>query len=114
MKTRTVSHLRCGRYMPAYIIQWEVHMMRTKTQAGTYVPKVSRDAVFALRRMAWFKNEPMTKTLNRLILNAIDDYDLYEVCAACRCKSKKVQCDGCIFKVAARATKLTCRPKKAS
>ena len=88
--------------------------MHTKTKAGTYVPKVSRDAVFALRRIAWFKNEPMTKTLDRLILDAIDDYDLYDVCSACRCKSKKEQCDGCIFKVAARADKQTHRPKKAS
>ena len=88
--------------------------MHTKTQAGTYVPKVSRDAVFALRRMAWFKNEPMTKTLDRLILDAIDEYDLNDVCAACRCKSKKEQCDHCIFKVAARAGKLTCRREKAS
>ena len=89
--------------------------MRTKTQAGTYVPKVSRDAVFALRRIAWFKKEPMTKTLDRLILDAIDEYDLDDVCAACRCKSKKErQCDNCIFKVAARAGKLTCRREKAS
>ena len=88
--------------------------MHTKNGAGTYVPKVSRDAVFALRRMAWFKNEPMTKTLDRLILDAIDDYDLYDVCAACRCKSKKGQCDGCIFKVAARAGKQTRRAKVAS
>ena len=88
--------------------------MHTTKSAGTYVPKVSRDAVFALRRMAWFKNEPMTKTLDRLILNAIDDYDLYDVCAACRCKSPKGPCDGCIFKVAARAGKLTRRQEKAS
>ena len=92
----------------------EVQEMHKKNGAGTYVPKVSRDAVFALRRIAWFKNEPMTRTLNRLILDAIDDYDLYDVCAACRCKSKKGQCDGCIFKVAARATKPTCRQGKAS
>ena len=85
--------------------------MHNNKTAGTYVPQVSRDAIFALRRMAWFKNEPMTKTLNRLILDAIDDYDLYDVCAACRCKSKKEQCDGCIFKVAARAHKQTCRPE---
>ena len=88
--------------------------MHKHSGAGTYVPKVSRDAVFALRRMAWFENEPMTRTLNRLILDAIEDYDLYDVCAACRCKSRKGQCDGCIFKVAARANKQTCRPKKAS
>ena len=92
----------------------EVQEMHTKIGAGTYVPKVSRDAVFALRRMAWFKNEPMTKTLNRLILDAIKDFDLYDVCAACRCKSAKGQCDGCIFKVAARAHKQTCRQEKAS
>ena len=85
--------------------------MHTKTSAGTYVPKVSRDAVFALRRMAWLKKEPMTKTLNRLILDAIEDFDLYDVCAACRCRSKSGQCDGCIFKVAARASKQTCRPE---
>ncbi len=88
--------------------------MHKKIGAGTYVPKVSRDAVFALRRMAWFKNEPMTRTLDRLILDAIDDYDLYDVCAACRCKSPKGPCDGCIFKVAARAHKQTCRQEKAS
>ncbi len=88
--------------------------MHTKIGAGTYVPKLSRDAVFALRRMAWFKNEPMTRTLNRLILDAIEDYDLYDVCAACRCKSTKGQCDGCIFKVAARAGKLTRHQEKAS
>ena len=92
----------------------EVQKMHTTKTAGTYVPKVSRDAVFALRRMAWFKNEPMTRTLNRLILDAIDDYDLYDMCAACRCKSKKGQCDGCIFKVAARAGKQTHRQEKAS
>ena len=88
--------------------------MHKKIGAGTYVPKVSRDAVFALRRIAWFKNEPMTKTLDRLILDAIDDYDLYDVCAACRCKGTKGQCDGCIFKVAARADKQTHRREKAS
>ncbi len=88
--------------------------MHTTKSAGTYVPKVSRDAVFALRRMAWFKNEPMTKTLDRLILDAIKDFDLYDVCAACRCRSPKGQCDGCIFKVAARASKQTCHQEKAS
>ena len=88
--------------------------MHKKIGAGTYVPKVSHDAVFALRRIVWFENEPMTRTLKRLILDAIDDYDLYDVCAACRCKSTKGPCDGCIFKVMAHAGKLTHHQEKAS
>ena len=60
---------------------------------------MSREAVFALRRLAWAQNKPMTKTLNALVLQAARQAAGPHVCKSC--KSSKDQCSACLFKAQA-------------
>ena len=62
-----------------------------------YTPELSLTGSATLRRLAWFKKKPMTKTLEEMIeivsmeLNKIKPG---AVCGACRDKSK---CSHCVF-----------------
>ncbi len=58
-----------------------------------YTPKLSSKAVFVLRRIAWTIGKPMTTTLEEIVLNAIEDIYVKNICKAC--KGTKDQCLGC-------------------
>ncbi len=60
-----------------------------------YTPKLSKEGVFILRRLAWFKKQPMTKTLDQLVLNAVQKVNIKKLCSAC--KGTKDQCFHCVI-----------------
>jgi|WetSurMetagenome_2_1015567.scaffolds.fasta_scaffold653244_1 hypothetical protein len=83
--------------------------MHTDIQFDGYVPKVSKQAIFVLRRYAWFKKQPMTDTLDQLILNIVPSLDAKLICSAC--KGVKPQCENCPFKKGTVAHKANKSPK---
>jgi hypothetical protein len=83
--------------------------MHTDIQFDGYVPKVSKQAIFVLRRYAWFKKQPMTDTLDQLILNIVPSLDAKSICSAC--KGSEPQCDYCPFKKETAAQKAKQSPK---
>ena len=83
--------------------------MHKGNQFNGYIPKVSRKAIFVLRRYAWLQGKPMTVTLDQLILNIISSLNAKSVCAAC--KGTKSQCKGCPFKAGA-ANRNASKPPK--
>jgi hypothetical protein len=83
--------------------------MHTDIQFDGYVPKVSKQAIFVLRRYAWFKKQPMTDTLDQLILNIVPSLDAKSVCSAC--KGTMPQCEDCPFKKGTVAHKAHKSPK---
>jgi len=62
-----------------------------------YTPELSSSGSATLRRMAWFLNEPMTKTLERLVeMTARHTAQISNgaICTACKDDSK---CSICAF-----------------
>ena len=62
-----------------------------------YTPELSSRGSATLRRMAWFKKEPMTKTLERLIESTARHTAQISngtICTACKDRSK---CSICAF-----------------
>jgi hypothetical protein len=60
----------------------------------TYTPRLSRASLCRLRRLAWFADRPMTKTLDRILELVCRQIDPHPVCDACRDRTK---CDICGF-----------------
>lgn len=58
-----------------------------------YTPQISVNSCKILRRLAWFNNKPMTKTLDSIIIDALENVNLKEVCKMC--KVNGVDCDNC-------------------
>ena len=83
--------------------------MHTDIQFDGYVPKVSRKAIFVLRRYAWFKKQPMTDTLDQLILSIIPSLDAKSICSSC--KGSTPQCKDCPFKKGTASQKVSKSPK---
>jgi recombinational DNA repair protein RecR len=69
-----------------------------------YTPELSSSGSATLRRMAWFKKEPMTKTLERLIESTARHAAQISngaICTACKDDSK---CSICAFNPTKTAT----------
>ena len=58
-----------------------------------YTPELSVTGSGTLRRLAWASEEPMTKTLERLVAEAAKKSKPGAVCSLCRDKSKCSTCD---------------------
>ena len=85
--------------------------MHKNNSFGCYIPKISRSAVFVLRRLAWLQGWPMTKTLDRLILDTVPTLNLTAVCTAC--KGTDEQCEDCIILEGVVSSKENTPPKAA-
>ncbi len=62
-----------------------------------YTPELSMNGSATLRRLSWFQGQPMTKTLERLVVVAAKKSAENEpgaVCSACKDQSK---CPVCAF-----------------
>jgi len=59
-----------------------------------YTPELSQFNSAVLRRIAWYFNKPMTKTLEAIILQIASLLKNDQICEACRDKSF---CNSCPF-----------------
>jgi len=59
-----------------------------------YTPVLSIKESAELRRIAWAKNMPMTKTLSEIIEKAVRKIDHWKICDKCRDRA----CEDCRFK----------------
>lgn len=59
-----------------------------------YNPKISRESYNLLKRLAWFENKPMTKTLDGIIYQALELVSTKAVCRTCR--ADKSECLDCV------------------
>ena len=59
-----------------------------------YTPELSATGSGILRRLAWASGQPMTKTLESLVAEAVKQSNPGTVCCACKDKSK---CSICSF-----------------
>ncbi len=62
-----------------------------------YTPELSRQGSATLRRLAWFHGQPMTRTLERIVMEFAKHSTQNNpgvVCLKCRDNSR---CDGCVF-----------------
>ena len=62
-----------------------------------YTPELSRQGSATLRRLAWFHGQPMTRTLERIVLEYARNSTKNEpeaVCSKCRDNSR---CASCVF-----------------
>jgi hypothetical protein len=62
-----------------------------------YTPELSRQGSATLRRLAWFQGRPMTRTLERIVIESAETSarsDPGAVCLKCRDNSR---CDSCVF-----------------
>jgi len=62
-----------------------------------YTPELTRSGSATLRRLAWFRGKPMSKTLEKLLEatgRTFAEMRPGEVCG--RCKDKSI-CDHCLF-----------------
>ena len=59
-----------------------------------YTPALSRKDSSTLRRIAWARNEPMTRTIQIVIEDYLKSIEPEQICKLCRDKSK---CNECIF-----------------
>jgi hypothetical protein len=62
-----------------------------------YSPQMSKEAVFALRRLAWCNKKPMTKMVNQIVLDAFKKLSPAEICPSC--KSDRSDCAACVVLV---------------
>lgn len=58
-----------------------------------YNPQISLKSYNILKRLSWFNSLPMTKTLDMVIEEALQLYNLKMVCQSCRADKK--ECKGC-------------------
>ena len=62
-----------------------------------YTPELSSQGSAILRRLAWFKGQPMTKTLEMVVEEFAIQRAQKEPGAVClKCKDNS-RCDGCVF-----------------
>ena len=62
-----------------------------------YTPELSRQGSATLRRLAWFHGQPMTRTLERIVIEFAKQRaqkGAGAVCLKCRDNSR---CDSCVF-----------------
>ena len=59
-----------------------------------YTPALSRKDSSTLRRIAWARNEPMTRTIQIVIDEYSKSIEQEQICKLCRDKTK---CNECIF-----------------
>jgi len=59
-----------------------------------YSPQLSRKDSSTLRRIAWARNEPMTRTIQIVIDEYSKSVEQEQICKYCKDKSK---CNDCIF-----------------
>ena len=62
-----------------------------------YTPELSRQGSAILRRLAWFHGQPMTRTLEQIVMEFAKQRaqnNPRAVCSKCRDNSR---CDGCVF-----------------
>ena len=85
--------------------------MHNRYYSCEYSPKISKEAVYVLRRLAWAKGMPMTKTLNDLILNAVNKISIKKICKTC--KGTKDQCSSCFVREGVPPYQSTNTPSKA-
>ena len=72
-----------------------------------YTPELSYRGSATLRRLAWFREEPMTKTLEALLEatgRTMAEIRAGEVCAKCKDSST---CEECAFQPAAKINPVT-------
>ncbi len=72
--------------------------MHTNEKATAYTPQISRQASGALRRIAWLRKEPMTRTLENIVREVARTYNPEDICNACKGrKTRKSQCETCFI-----------------
>ena len=59
-----------------------------------YTPELSQEGSSTLRRIAWARNEPMTRTIQIVIDEYSKSIEPEQVCLLCRDKTK---CSHCLF-----------------
>jgi len=59
-----------------------------------YTPQFSNFATISVRRLSWYWNLPMTKTINTIIQNLPDLVVAEQVCQSCKLTDK---CEYCAF-----------------
>ena len=62
-----------------------------------YTPELSSQGSAILRRLAWFHGQPMTRTLERIVIEFAKHSTQSNpgaVCSKCRDNSR---CEGCVF-----------------
>ena len=59
-----------------------------------YTPELNRQASATLRRIAWALRQPMTKTMNAIVIKLPQLMDRKDVCKSCRDPSA---CNTCGF-----------------
>jgi recombinational DNA repair protein RecR len=77
-----------------------------------YTPELSYRGSATLRRLAWFRGKPMTKTLEALLEatgRTMAEIRAGEVCAKCKDSST---CEECAFQPAAKKSKPTTKSSK--
>ena len=68
--------------------------MQTKTNKLYYTPQFSEVAAVSVRRLAWFVEKSMPKTVDHIIRILPSVVDSSKVCLSCRDNSR---CSCCIF-----------------
>jgi hypothetical protein len=68
--------------------------MRTQNDKLFYSPQFSKQASVSVRRLAWFKEKPMTATVDLMVQLIRVFLDPAKVCLSCRDNAK---CQACIF-----------------
>ena len=66
-----------------------------------YTPELSYEKSCVLRRIAWFRQKTMTKTIAWVFDELVKHLDCQQVCNACK---DKTQCKGCPFSTKGKPT----------
>ncbi len=69
-------------------------METTQFESRAYTPQISKDHSDMVRRIAWFLDKPMTKTLEHIILIVSALIEPSKICLSCQDNS---DCKTCVF-----------------
>ncbi len=69
-------------------------MESTELETRAYTPQISRQMSAVLRRIAWFQNKPMTKTLEQIIVIFSSIIEPSKICLSCK---DSTVCKTCVF-----------------